>query len=233
MGVVNVFEKLPPIVDFLKNNPTREQLVVYLSENVCPLGEVAGVNTGRLDDDGTIRIEFFHGFNASFPQDLEIGIGSDSPAAETLRTMKVTYVDLKNLYTNYTEANKAPGISDYETGVGIPAGTRRIYGFAFTTKLQSFRDNKEYFECLRAILGYWESMRDSQVIKRLPPSPVENRELTLRQKRILELVKEDRTNSSIATILGYSESLIRQETIIIYRKLGVDGRKELKSNNVS
>ncbi|MFM8844042.1 MAG: hypothetical protein ACKOFJ_07470 [Actinomycetota bacterium] len=32
---------------------------------------------------------------------------------------------------------------------------------------------------------------------------------------------------AIARRMGYSESLIRQETIVIYRKLGVDGRREL------
>jgi DNA-binding CsgD family transcriptional regulator len=45
---------------------------------------------------------------------------------------------------------------------------------------------------------------------------------------MVEMIKEGRTNVSIAAILGYSESLIRQETIIIYRKLGISGRNELK-----
>jgi DNA-binding CsgD family transcriptional regulator len=45
---------------------------------------------------------------------------------------------------------------------------------------------------------------------------------------MVEMIKEGRTSVSIAAILGYSESLIRQETIIIYRKLGISGRNELK-----
>jgi len=53
------------------------------------------------------------------------------------------------------------------------------------------------------------------------------KELTRRQTSILVMIKEGRTNGSIASVLGYSESLIRQETIIIYKKLGVDGRREL------
>ncbi|MFM8328976.1 MAG: helix-turn-helix transcriptional regulator, partial [Actinomycetales bacterium] len=51
--------------------------------------------------------------------------------------------------------------------------------------------------------------------------------ITERQRRIIELIKEGRTNSSTASILGYSESLIRQETIVIYRKLGINGRNDL------
>jgi len=37
-----------------------------------------------------------------------------------------------------------------------------------------------------------------------------------------------KTNRQIATDLSYSVSLIRQETMSIYLKLGIDGRKEIK-----
>jgi DNA-binding CsgD family transcriptional regulator len=51
--------------------------------------------------------------------------------------------------------------------------------------------------------------------------------LTNRQWTILEAIKTGRTNFDIAEDLGFSESLIRQETVQIYRKLGVTGRKEI------
>ncbi len=51
--------------------------------------------------------------------------------------------------------------------------------------------------------------------------------LSNRQKVILEMLSKGATNSEIATEIGYSESLVRQETIEIYRILGVSGRKEL------
>lgn len=50
--------------------------------------------------------------------------------------------------------------------------------------------------------------------------------LTERQNLILKLIAEGRTNAAIADVLGYSESLIRQETIKIYAKLGCSGRNE-------
>lgn len=52
--------------------------------------------------------------------------------------------------------------------------------------------------------------------------------LSERQKLILDLIRVGRTNPEIADVLGYSESLIRQETVTIYRKLGVAGRKEIE-----
>ena len=51
-------------------------------------------------------------------------------------------------------------------------------------------------------------------------------ELTERQRVILRLISEERTNKSISELLGYSESTIRQEIMRIYYKLGCSHRSE-------
>lgn len=221
------------LVDFIRTSPTREQLVVFLSENICPYGELSGVNTGYLHDDGVIRIEFFHGFHLSHPSGIAINIGDDNPRAECLRTMRIIYVDLANVYKNYSNLVEVKGLLDYRIAVGIPVTTRRSYGFTFTNNIEEFEGYKEYFECHRSILSFWESLNESNGIRKTIQTPLTNRELTGRQTRILNLIKEDRTNASIAAIIGYSESLIRQETIIIYKKLGINGRKDLKKSIAS
>jgi DNA-binding CsgD family transcriptional regulator len=57
--------------------------------------------------------------------------------------------------------------------------------------------------------------------------------LTRRQNLIVELLRLGKTNVEIAEKLGYSESLIRQETVKIYRNLGISGRKDLVLENDS
>lgn len=52
-------------------------------------------------------------------------------------------------------------------------------------------------------------------------------DLSERQKVVHQLMLKGFTNAQIATELGYSESLIRQETMHIFRVLGVSGRKEI------
>ncbi len=54
----------------------------------------------------------------------------------------------------------------------------------------------------------------------------ESVELTVRQLEILNCISTGMTNSGIARKIGFSESTVRQETISIYRKLGVSNRKE-------
>lgn len=51
--------------------------------------------------------------------------------------------------------------------------------------------------------------------------------LTSRQSVVLSAILHGSTNRTIAGELGFSESLIRHETVEIYRKLNVSGRKEL------
>lgn len=51
--------------------------------------------------------------------------------------------------------------------------------------------------------------------------------LTSRQWIIVQAIQNGLTNPAIAQDLGFSESLVRQETMQIYRKLGVTGRREL------
>ena len=51
--------------------------------------------------------------------------------------------------------------------------------------------------------------------------------LTPRQWEIHAFILEGMSNLSIAHEMKYSESLIRQETMRIYKKLGITGRKDL------
>ena len=51
--------------------------------------------------------------------------------------------------------------------------------------------------------------------------------LTPRQWEIHALILEGMSNVAIAHEMKYSESLIRQETMRIYKKLGISGRRDL------
>lgn len=58
-------------------------------------------------------------------------------------------------------------------------------------------------------------------------SPVtDSHSLTSRQLRVLELMAIGKTNIAIAEIIGYSESTVRQETMAIFRILGVHDRND-------
>ena len=61
-----------------------------------------------------------------------------------------------------------------------------------------------------------------------PTSPRQPRpELTDRQRTMLAMLAEGMTNLQIASRLGFGESTVRQDTMAIYRHLGVSGRRDV------
>lgn len=73
----------------------------------------------------------------------------------------------------------------------------------------SLRGGRDTYNFLRESIVYWTMSSD----------------LSERQLEILRLMSAGKTNAAIARELGYSESTVRQETMVIYRALGVDGRE--------
>jgi DNA-binding CsgD family transcriptional regulator len=43
-------------------------------------------------------------------------------------------------------------------------------------------------------------------------------------------MKDGKTNEEIAQTIGFSASLVKQETMLIFSKLGISGRKDLTAN---
>ena len=119
---------------------------------------------------------------------------------------------------------------------GLPIGSLTTFSHA---KLDLAEDLTEFIEALSMILAIalkneksfpFQSGASSNGSVKIPDTsqvrPEIDKNLSERQLLILKLIAEGRTNASIADVLGYSESLIRQETIKIYAKLNCSGRNE-------
>ena len=111
------------------------------------------------------------------------------------------------------------------------------FAATFTTRaaIKDNEDNRNYFELLRSLFSLYIHLLDTSPTSN-SHRPGKSREseagkkLTERQELILSMIKSGMTNNAIANRMGYSESLIRQETMSIYQKLGVDGRREIIKN---
>lgn len=102
----------------------------------------------------------------------------------------------------------------------------------FTTKEPDVDSSLELFlMSISALLALDRHKSSAQIIAATAIHQVVAGKLNLtnRQNTILEGIKLGHTNATIAMDIGYSESLIRQETMDIFKKLGVSGRKALIS----
>jgi len=90
----------------------------------------------------------------------------------------------------------------------------------------------EYFAVVKLLLSVYLTQLLNNSATRSAHHPKANNDLrgkplTARQNEILSMIRDGLTNITIAAKLGYSESLIKQETIAIYQKLGIEGRREI------
>jgi DNA-binding CsgD family transcriptional regulator len=113
------------------------------------------------------------------------------------------------------------------------------FGVGFTALDSNCALDEEFDQFLKVISGMFYShyirykSKFNQKKKLSSPISHQSDSLSPRQNKIIEHLRQGRTNAEIASQLGYSESLIRQETVKIYRTLNITGRKELLEQNDS
>jgi len=171
-------------------------------------------------------------------------ISERTPFTDAIRENRIIWIDsLPTWPKQYTRMTNLQLPKNLKTIIccpidvdGLPIGSLTAFSHA---KLEFEEATAQYLEAISLILSNAiynqsqsrrKSSRDREDSNRsetftFDPSEYE-KPLTERQNLILKLIAEGRTNAAIADVLGYSESLIRQETIKIYAKLGCSGRNE-------
>lgn len=229
------------LANFLLRKPIPEELCEFLAMYVCPTGELARVYLGRLDNDAVIRTESAFGYSTeSNVMSITTPLELDRPMPESLRKNRILLFSKEEVLYRYRNYEPLDSKATWSSMVTVPIASNYVFLF----RLQCTMDQKDYahlyFKVIGALLSFYDvdagrkrqiSHQSTFLALHKPVSQVsKGTPLTERQVLVLDLVKKGNTNRQIAEVLGYSESLIRQETIIIYRKLGIEGRRELIQN---
>ena len=215
-------------IGLLQLQPTLKQLTHFLSRNLDPLGKRAGIAWIVLNEMGLLDYQMVSGLELRLSPDERVSLADDNVVARAMRTQESIYFDMETMYHNYEDATHREGLSIYLSGIVLPISRETILGCVFQSPVEVLRNCEPYFESIRSLVALWENkLRDKT---KLPQqvSTDQSRSLTERQNLILTRIQQGKTNAAIARELGFSDSLIRQETIIIYSKLGIAGRKDLR-----
>ncbi len=233
----NLFE----ISRIVYNNPTPAELCSLLATRVCPTGEVSKVYLGTLRTDGFFRHVASFGYSLdSGIESLEVPLDSRRPIPDAYKKSTVVITKPESVKAEFPDFVQTDLNAPWSAIVAVPMyGGGYIFVFRLQGKVEDLQFAEVYFGAIRSLLSHYRFEEHLH-----PCGPTRNRstkmpivdshkrelfgkELTVRQRTIFNLILEGFTNSSIAEQLSYSESLIRQETVVIYAKLGVSGRKEL------
>ena len=170
-----------------------------------------------IDGKSILRSVGSYGINVGKTE--EISAWGDSPLSEAIRTKKLVGGKTENLGPEF-EIIAIPFIAH-----GVPVGLMTLLVEGKHFELRYLQAASEVFSKLGALylesLDLGTSMNGG--IEQAPASP---EDLSARQLTILSHIQDGLVNLEIAKELMLSESTIRQETVRIYRALGVGNRHE-------
>lgn len=226
-------QRIQSIADFLSKSPFADQAVDFLSGNLSPRDEIAVVYRGTVDSDGLIRCENLCGFSKQeHMSQAIIKLSDDRPLSCATRTQKIIWTTESTVAKDYADFVHFDAITPWSSMVSIPVGLSRIYCCAFPSDLTNLVGINVYVDALQSLLRVYESSLEIRTLSaaRDLAQGSDLQPLTQRQEKILALLRAGKTNKSISQTIGYSESLVRHETMIIYKKLRVDGRHQLRES---
>ena len=217
-------------------DPSGEEITKHLVlKSFAELSPTA-LYVAELSDDGYLTPVAAFGFDkvalanwGKFPLAMQI------PITDAVRNDRCILIDsAEQLLSRYPVIGEMEDVSyDWASVLALPM---LPFGVAFAV-LGSVPTWDEELELYLRLVGSvvalhlirQKNSKDIPEFSRRKTSRPNGLDLSSRQKVILEMLTKGSTNLEIALEIGYSESLVRQETIEIYRTLGVSGRKELIS----
>lgn len=220
--------KLLGIIQFLSTNPTLIDLTDFLGNHHCPSGEVSRTYFAKIIDKSSVLVETTYGFKESecwpgkiFPCELT------RPSGRAVLEGQIIFEDnTPEYYLKYTSLKDEPIAHIWSSQVSIPINPEYMVQFGRYTKLQP--EDQLFYQNLQSLLQIYFSKigKVSLGIGDLSGKP-----LTPRQSEILTHMKSGMTNDEIAVAIGYSSSLVKQESMLIFSKLGISGRRELTDSS--
>lgn len=226
--------RLRNIANFLAFEKDLYKAMQYIGLTACQSNQPCRIYTARLTVDSTLHHVASFGYQSEFINSFDhFDLVKHPVLSDAIQNNSVLIQKRDSNYLKmYEAASQLENNSDWKTTIFLPLLPDFAASITMRAEVDTNEENVGYFEMLRAILNLYihhlnfEGKPKSQIEARNRDSLV-GESLTTRQTEILEMIRQGLTNNAIAVRLGYSESLIRQETISIYQKLGVDGRREL------
>jgi DNA-binding CsgD family transcriptional regulator len=201
-----------------------DQLTKFLSVSNCPSGELSSVYAAKVINKQSLLVESAHGYQKDgFIQagklfDVERG----RPSGRAILENQLLFDPVDAAY--YEKYPADPGKVTYQWSSKVSIPINENY-FIQVSRFYPFEENDElYYQNLQSLLQIYFSKIGKVAHE---AGDLYGKALTQRQEDIYKIMKKGMTNEEIASQIGFSSSLVKQETMLIFSKLGVSGRKGL------
>jgi DNA-binding CsgD family transcriptional regulator len=229
-------QKVLAFSDFLAREPkSYNEIAQFLAMNTFAEDKSHCIYIGELIETGVVcTLGGFGWTSTEYSSFIDLPIQSEYPITESIRRNEVMLVlNDADFKTQYPLMAEFPVRADWVSGVAIPAYPIGGIALFSSIKLELSESAQIFYVAIGSLLGLYASRLPKALVAvaitvkekiDLPPVPLSDRQLV-----IAGLLERGFNNAQIGLEIGYSESLIRQETVAIYRKLQVTGRQALQA----
>lgn len=229
-------QKILAFSDFLARSPkSYNEIAQFLVMNTFNAEGVLTIYIGELTETGVVCALGGFGWSAKeYAAIVDLPIQSKFPITDAIRTNEVLVLRHdEHFTTTYPLMSKLVTSVEWKSGVAIPVypiGGMALYSGQDIELTESM---KVFFVAIGSLLGLYASRLPKALVEvainvkqkiDLPLVPLSDRQLV-----IAGMLERGFNNAQIGSEIGYSESLIRQETVAIYRKLQVTGRQAMQA----
>lgn len=205
----------------------------FLVLNIFTNMKASAVYAGEITKDGFIAPVGSFGL----PEKTVTGWGNipltlKAPLTDSVKQDKIILLKREEAFEKYPALSGYEGIPEiWETYLVCPTLPYGLIALTLDSSPKLSRDSEEFLRTISSLVSLHHQkvklktrMKGNNESNR---SSGQNGALTERQSLIKNLMEKGFSNPQIASEIGYSESLIRQETMAIYSILNISGRKDL------
>lgn len=223
-------EEIVSLTDYLANakrtlDEICKHLVIHTFKELTP----RAIYVGQVEPNGMLALRSSFGFDPTYiSQWQQIPLTVNIPITEAIRNdQALIFNSQDDFFTQYPEVNELGTIDrDWSSCIASPVQTLGAYFLVLNGSPSQGSELELFLKLIGHLLAiqFQENVPVYTYNSRVEPRLVR---LSQRQELIKDLLEKGFTNYHIAQEIGFSESLVRQETIAIYSAMKVSGRKEL------
>lgn len=220
-------------IEFLKYpNLTEQDICHHLVTNSLKDYGIISSFIVHSTNRGTVKSSGQFGITKTYGNDwLEFPIERKVPVTDAIKENKIVWVNTLPYWSEeYRELQNFELDNRSKTFIAVPYSSLKYPKVVLGLFSDKELSPSPVFESLIQILSNLSGIKLDQDYEKRIDSLIENnktKNLTRRQKQIVNLLMQENSNSEIADFLGYSISTIKQEISKIYSELGVRNREDL------
>lgn len=228
-------QKLEELSRFLAaHESSKVEICKFLNFNLFAYLQCRALYFGRVSEDGCVYPTENFGFQAgvvekwgAFPLTIEMPI-----TAAIKRDSLITVNSPAQMYKEFPVMKSVENLDhDWQSIIAVPIHSYGVYTITSYAKNEIDEIHERFLRTVGQLISVAFAKCDligtDHKKFRKTTLPRDKRTLSERQEVILKLILKGLTNTQIGEEIGFSESLVRQESIAIYAALNVSGRKEL------